>query len=249
MQQSPPAQEGGQQVPSTALDIFRRFVLQPPAPAKVPYNLNNKVATHFSQSGQDKKIDELLKQREKGFFIEVGAYDGEIMSNSLFFEKSRGWTGLLIEANPRAYRELLAKDRKAWIAGACIALTAQLEQVTFLAHGMVGGVSEGANALRDKFAGLGQEGGSSAYVYPVTQNCFPLHVMLDAIKVTKIDMFSLDVEGNELDVLKTIDFGRFDIDLLAIETNGRNTELDAFLTPKGYRLVDGGGGSDVIYMK
>jgi hypothetical protein len=71
VQQSPPAQEGGQQVPSTALDIFRRFVLQPPAPAKVPYNLNNKVATHFSQSGQDKKIDELLKQREKGFFIEV----------------------------------------------------------------------------------------------------------------------------------------------------------------------------------
>ena len=105
-----PAVDQGHHLLST-VEIFRRFVLQPPAPAKVPYNLKNEVATHYSQSEQDKKIDNLLKQREKGFFIEVqapllarrssreprcddhlqvGAYDGEIMSNSLFFEKSRG---------------------------------------------------------------------------------------------------------------------------------------------------------------
>jgi len=206
-------------------------------------------ATHYSQSEQDKKIDSLLKQREKGFFIEVGAYDGEIMSNSLFFEKSRGWTGLLIEANPRAYRELIAKDRKAWIAGACIALSPRMETVSFLAHGMVGGVSQGANALGDKFQNLKQQDEQSPYVYTVTQNCFPLAVMLDAINVTRIDMFSLDVEGNELDVLRTVDFARFDIGLLAIETNGRNQELSEFLLPKGYTLVEGEGGADVIYMK
>lgn len=67
--QMPVATEGQQHLSS--VDIFRRFVLQPPAPAKVPYNLHNKEATHYSQSEQDKKIDNLLKQREKGFFIEV----------------------------------------------------------------------------------------------------------------------------------------------------------------------------------
>jgi len=35
-----------------------------------------------------------------GFFIEIGSYDGESLSNTLFFEMRRNWTGLLIEANP-----------------------------------------------------------------------------------------------------------------------------------------------------
>ena len=136
------------------VEIFRRFVLVPPAPAKVPYQLRNAEATHYSQSSQDVKADKLLNGKEGGFFIEVGAYDGEIMSNTLFFEKTRKWTGLLIEANPRAYREILTKDRKAWVAGACISLTPKVEEVTFLAHGMIGGISKGDKALTGKFDGL-----------------------------------------------------------------------------------------------
>jgi hypothetical protein len=63
--------ETGDRYHFSAIEIFRRFVLQPPAPAKVPYNLQNMGATHYSQSEQDEKIDTFLKQRENGFFIEV----------------------------------------------------------------------------------------------------------------------------------------------------------------------------------
>jgi len=38
--------------------------------------------------------------------------------------------------------------------------------------------------------------------------CFPLETMLLAINRTHVDYFSLDVEGFELDVLKTIPFDR-----------------------------------------
>ena len=41
--------------------------------------------------------------KRDGFFIECGALDGETRSNSLLFERFRGWTGLLVEADPVNY--------------------------------------------------------------------------------------------------------------------------------------------------
>ena len=41
--------------------------------------------------------------------------------------------------------------------------------------------------------------------------CFPLFGVLKAINVTKVDYFSLDVEGNEMDVLRTIPFDDVEI--------------------------------------
>ena len=38
-----------------------------------------------------------------GFFVEIGAYDGETGSNTLFLEKHKSWDGLLIEANPLTF--------------------------------------------------------------------------------------------------------------------------------------------------
>ena len=43
------------------------------------------------------------------FFIEAGAYDGEIYSNTLFFELKQRWKGLLIEPNPDAFQSLKNK--------------------------------------------------------------------------------------------------------------------------------------------
>ena len=43
--------------------------------------------------------------------------------------------------------------------------------------------------------------------YPVVRSqCFPLHLLLRAINRTTVDYFSLDVEGFELNVLRTIPF-------------------------------------------
>ncbi len=49
----------------------------------------------------------ILNLQEKGFFIEAGAYDGEVFSNSLFYELKHGWTGLLVEPNPDALSDLV----------------------------------------------------------------------------------------------------------------------------------------------
>ena len=41
--------------------------------------------------------------------------------------------------------------------------------------------------------------------------CFPLFGVLKSLNVSKVDYFSLDVEGNEMDVLQTIPFDDLDI--------------------------------------
>ncbi len=53
-----------------------------------------------------------VKKKRNGFFIECGAYDGEGYSNTLLFELERNWTGLLIEPNYKAFKDLKEKQRK-----------------------------------------------------------------------------------------------------------------------------------------
>ena len=62
----------------------------------------------------------------------------------------------------------------------------------------------------------------------VTVPCFSLNTILQALGVQKVDMFSLDVEGGEYDVLKTIDFNKLDIRTFVIEHNGKPSELSRF---------------------
>ena len=61
----------------------------------------------------------------------MGALDGETRSNSLFFERFRDWTGLLIEADPINYQQLVIKNRKAFTVPSCVAITKYPSQVVF----------------------------------------------------------------------------------------------------------------------
>ena len=56
-----------------------------------------------SQVGQDRfLLENFFRGRRNGVFVDIGAYDGETFSNSLFFERTMGWTGLCVEPLPSA---------------------------------------------------------------------------------------------------------------------------------------------------
>ena len=87
----------------------------PPSNKGVDYNFRRKGQIKLNgQANQPILIDEkIFKNRiRNGFFIEAGAYDGEILSNTLFFELKQRWTGLLIEPNPDAFELLKKKVRQ-----------------------------------------------------------------------------------------------------------------------------------------
>ena len=44
--------------------------------------------------------------RRNGTFLELGAHDGVTVSNTVWFERALGWSGVLIEASAKAFRSL-----------------------------------------------------------------------------------------------------------------------------------------------
>src|SRR5579872_7214202 len=66
----------------------------------------------FSRAGQDQFLfDHFFRGRRDGVFVDVGASDGEKFSNSLFFERFLGWSGLCIEPTPAVYAKLAAQRK------------------------------------------------------------------------------------------------------------------------------------------
>ena len=55
-----------------------------------------------------------------GFFVDCGSYDGELLSNTLYMERSLNWSGLLIEADKKIFRKLMTRNRKAYTSPVCL---------------------------------------------------------------------------------------------------------------------------------
>ena len=64
------------------------------------------------QVNQSGIVDEFLGQKRDGFFIESGAWEGEYLSNTLFFERNRGWKGLLVEPNRLAFKTMVLRGTR-----------------------------------------------------------------------------------------------------------------------------------------
>jgi FkbM family methyltransferase len=63
------------------------------------------VETTNSQFGQDLWIKKLAN-KTNGFFVELGARDGKLTSNTYLLEKELNWTGILVECSPQNYKRL-----------------------------------------------------------------------------------------------------------------------------------------------
>ena len=183
-------------------------------PSVLPYNLLGKPTNtkYFSQELQDEWIDQYLKQKTNGIFLEVGAVDGVSLSNTLFFERERNWTGLLIEPNRKFYENLVTVHRKSYTINTCLSLDQKISIVNFLPAGMIGGLEKKLEGPMMDRANKGHPNVKREEVL-----CIPLFSILEAIGMTHIHLFSLDVEGAELDILKTIPFDKVKIDLFVIE--------------------------------
>ena len=57
--------------------------------------------------------------------------------------------------------------------------------------------------------------------------CFSLVTIMKALEVDKVDYFSLDVEGGEMDVLNSINLNELDVETFSIEHNSRRKDIHA----------------------
>ena len=59
---------------------------------------------------QDKEVVKYYKEKQNGFFVEIGASDGIKYSNTLLLEKKYNWKGICVEPIPINF-QLLCKNR------------------------------------------------------------------------------------------------------------------------------------------
>jgi len=225
---------------------FVASIIHPPSSR--PYNLNStRKNNDFSQIGQSPFMDKLLKSKRNGFFIEAGGYDGEVFSNSLFFEMERSWSGLLIEPLPSLFATLLSKHRKCHAINACIAQD-KPKIYKFRVFDALSGI-ESAMDSRHKQRIKSESKNSKPITIFVP--CFSLNTIMQAMKVKRVDYFSLDVEGAELEILKNIKLDAIDVQAFTIEHNGDTDKwksIEKYLADKGY-VTAKRDGQDIYLMK
>ena len=189
---------------------------------------------YYSQFQQDKfAYENYFQNKIDGYFVDIGAADGIKFSNSKFFEEL-GWKGVCIEPNPKAFKELI-KVR----TNKCInkAISDKIEISQFFQ------ITDGPEQL----SGLVEEFTESAIfrinndlqLYPNSFDYIDVECDLfeNIVDQDSIDFLSIDTEGNELKILQTINFDKFNIDVITVENNDYDNKFIEFLTPKGYKLI------------
>ncbi|KAK4320960.1 hypothetical protein Pmani_008214 [Petrolisthes manimaculis] len=200
-------------------NFIRHTHIVPPSP--LPYVLEEPNRIDFSQFKQSAIANNtFLKGMRGGVFLEAGAFTGEKLSNTLYFEKYLGWTGLLVEPDPELYSQLLSHHRKAYSINSGLSLTTKADVLRFKPNGYLGR--------------MGSDKGT------IEVNVFPLYSLLRALNYTTVDYFSLDIEGDEMKVLQTIPWDKVKFRLITIEVNhvaGGTKGILNFLESKGYTFL------------
>ena len=170
--------------------------------------------TFYSQLGEDLFIyrNFINKERKDGMYIELGACDGILFSNTLFFEKELKFHGILIEPVKKFFIKLL-QNRYYNICYNC-AISTQKEDIEILVNGAVSGIKK---YMKDTFVQSWHRRSPVKRVKTTT-----LSSILHNHKIKYVDFMSLDVEGGELDVLQTIDFQATPMYLICIELDAHN---------------------------
>ena len=219
--------------------IINKVYLDPPSEKPYFFSVNPPVLN--GQTGVPKIIDKLLRGKQNGFYIESGALDGEYLSNSLFFELKRNFTGLLIEPDVFSYKKLLNKNRKAYSINACYSLTGYPTLVDFKT---VSGYPElGSIQKLDGTRNSNEASAKQLQIGSMKESrnalCLSFYSILLALGNPVVDYLSLDIEGAELPVLKTIPWHRVHIKVLSIECGLIDSCLSIrkFMQSVGYFLV------------
>lgn len=167
-----------------------------------------------SQLGQDIWVLEKLNYKQGGFFVEFGATDGVLLSNTYLLEKEFGWQGICAEPNPKLFAQL-QKNRSCICKNTCIAGTDNEEREFILADAYGSLASyEDCDQHKQKRQAYRESG------EVITLRTETLHSFLKACKSPReIDYLSIDTEGSELEILQEFDFNFWQVKLLTVEHN------------------------------
>ena len=193
----------------------------------------------YSQCGEDEFLNSnYFNHKRNGKYIELGAMDGVLYSNTKFFEDNLGWDGILIEPHPFNFNLLQQNRPNNFLFNNLVSCSE--EDVVFKYFlDNYSGVSGIENTLPkehfNNFYNKLDDPQANIILKPTS-----LSAIIKQTDIKHFDFLSLDVEGHEYEVLLSWDFS-IPIDVIIIETLGQSqTEKDELcrdiLIKNGYVL-------------
>ncbi len=174
-----------------------------------------------SQYGQDEYLEtHVFKGYKNGVYVDVGAHDGVSLNNTLYFEKNNNWTGINVEPIKTVFDKLVINRPNN--INLNYAVCNNDGECDFMCNT---GYTEMFSGIKDNFdarhlARTERENntrGSTSQVIKVQTK--KLETILDENGISHIHYLSIDVEGAEFDVIKSINFDKVFIDVIEFENN------------------------------
>jgi FkbM family methyltransferase len=185
----------------------------------------------YSLFGEDIVLKTFLGKK-KGFYVDVGAHHPFMISNTAYFYK-RGWHGINIEPSPNLIQPF--KRSRSRDINLNIGITNQDAELTFYVFD------------REVFNSFNKEASLSKgkIVRELKIRTYKLADVLDKYLPVnqKIDFFSIDVEGLDLEVLKSNNWEKYVPDYIIVEENDISVEniqksaIYRYLTGLSYKLI------------
>ncbi len=198
--------------------------------------MKNELYRYYSQYGEDFLLWNFFDFKPKGFFIDIGAFDGIHLSNSYSFELI-GWQGICVEPHPY-YFKLCHQNRpnSTCINSAC----GDNELQKAILHVDNTGLFSSLHTIGDEENITGHFGllkDIKIEIDTIEVDIIPLNSVLEKFQPEHpIDFVSIDVEGAELEVLRGFNIEKYKPRVVVIETNNEEfaKEINAYLQSVGY---------------
>lgn len=186
--------------------------------------------TSFSQEGEDLILQKIFHNKNKGFYVDIGAHHPFRYSNTYLLYK-RGWKGINIDASPNV-AQMFDKTRSC-DTNLNIAVSNSKQSALYIFE------DSALNTLSKTNAESTIKSGQSKLIKKVQVKTKKLSDILEKYaNRQKIDFMNIDVEGLELEVLKSNNWRKYKPQALAVENIlSTNKKISKFLKEKGYRLV------------
>ena len=191
-------------------------------------------------------LDEAIEKYlgfDSGYFVELGANDGKLASNTYYYENFRNWRGVLIEPAPNLFlqcRENRSAENHV-VCAACVSFDYRDEFVRIVYSNSMSVSLNVESDIGDPrgHAELGRQFlRSDETVFEFGAVARTLNsILLEANAPRNIDFLSLDVEGAEIEVLKGVDHKTYRFRYMLIECRDI-VRLNLYLKAADYRLLE-----------
>ncbi len=190
----------------------------------------------YSQFGEDLVLSSFIKTKEKGFYVDVGAYHPKKFSNTYFYY-TKGWCGINIDAKPGSME--LFKDKRKRDINLEIGVSKKERETNFYIF-KESAYNTFSKNLADRYINQG-----ILLHKKISVETMRLENILDKYlpAYQEISFMSVDAEGLDLEVLESNNWTKYKPKYILCEshdvniTNVQETDIYKFLVSKEYKLI------------